>query len=201
MLIESQRAAQKARTRRRLVEVARRQYVARGSGALRTADVAREAGLSHGAVFVHFPTREALVLEVLGAIGRDLTDRLYDLGRSGATLGELLRAHVKSLAESEDEYRRLLIEEPLLPPGARLPIIGVQSAIAAHIAEVAGREMQAGRIREMPQHLLFNTWLGLVHHYVLHPQLFAPRGSVLEAHGETLVRHFMSLVSAEGKTR
>lgn len=200
MLTVSQRAAQKARTRRRLVEVARRQYVARGSG-LRTADVAREAGLSHGAVFVHFPTREALVLEVLSAIGRDLTDRLYDLGRAGATLGELLRAHVQSLAESEDEYRRLLIEEPTLPPEARLPIVGVQSAIAAHIAEVAEREMQAGNIRRMPQHLLFNTWLGLVHHYVLHPQLFAPRGSVLEAHGETLVRHFMSLVTARGETR
>lgn len=201
MLTESQRAAQKAETRGRIVAIARRQYVARGSSALRTADVAKEAGLSHGAVFVHFPKREDLVRAVLGEIGRDLTDRLYALGRAGASLGELLRAHVKALAESEDEYRRLLIEEPTLTREERLPVVGVQSAIASHIAEVAAREMKAGRVRKMPHHLLFNTWIGLVHQYVLHPQLFAARGSVLEAHGATLVRHFMALVSAHGEPR
>lgn len=195
MLIGSQRAVKKEETRRRIVEVARRQYVARGSGALRTAEVAKQAGLSHGAVFVHFPTREDLVRAVISEIGRGLGDQLYALGRSGATLGELLRAHVKSLAASEDEYRRLLIEEPTLTGDERLPFIGVQSAISAHITEVAAREMKAGRMREMPLYLLFNTWIGLLHHYVLHPQLFAPTGSVLEAHGEELVTHFMSLVT------
>jgi len=201
MLIDSQRAVQKARTRRRLVEIARRQYVARGSAALRTADVAKEAGLSHGAVFMHFPTREALVHAVLSEIGHDLSDQLYALGRAGATLEEFLRAHVESLAHNEDEYRRLLIEEPTLSPEERLPIVGVQSAIASHIAEVVERETKAGTIRKMPHHLLFNTWIGLLHHYVLHPHLFSPRGSVLEAHGDKLVRHFMSLVSTHGESR
>ncbi len=176
------------------MEIARRHVVMRGALALRTADVAREAGVSHGAVFVHFPSREELVRAVLEEIGRELTDRLYALGHTGATLGELLRAHVTSLADCEAEYRRLLVEEPSLSDEERLPFVGVQSAISAHIAHVATREMDAGTIRRMPVHLLFNTWIGLLHHYVLHPQLFAPTGSVLATHGETLVRHFLSLV-------
>ena len=80
------RDQQKQATRRTLVSKALRLCARHGFGPIRTADVARAAGLSHGAVFVHFPTRESLLDEVLSTFARTLTDALHDRVASGAGL-------------------------------------------------------------------------------------------------------------------
>ena len=55
--------------------------------------------------------------------------------------------------------------------------------------------MNAGAIEPMAPHLLFNTWLGLLHHYVANRDLFAPGGSVLERRGNELLDHTMHLLA------
>ena len=43
--------------------------------------------------------------------------------------------------------------------------------------------------------LLFNTWLGLVNHYLVNRDLFADPGeSVIARRGESLLDHFMALI-------
>ncbi|MBX5481881.1 MAG: TetR/AcrR family transcriptional regulator [Myxococcaceae bacterium] len=192
---ESQRAAQKAETRRRILEHARRLCARRGFARTRTVDVAKAARVSHGSVFVHFPSREALMAAVVGEMAREITDALHALGSQDAPLREVLAKHLDCLADREDELRWLLLEAPLLPKGFDAEWVGVQSAVAHHIAEAAARDMAAGRIREIPLHLLFNTWIGLVHHYVIHRELFAPGRSALKTHGRELLDHFMGLIS------
>jgi hypothetical protein len=44
---------------------------------------------------------------------------------------------------------------------------------------------------------LFNTWIALIHHYLVNRDLFAPRRSVVRAKGRELVDHFLSLVMRE----
>jgi len=51
-------------------------------------------------------------------------------------------------------------------------------------------------VRPMPRHLLFNTWIGLVHHYLANRDLFTDGPSVIAAKKEELVNHFLALVSA-----
>jgi hypothetical protein len=46
----------------------------------------------------------------------------------------------------------------------------------------------------MPLHLLFNTWIGLVNHYLVNRELFAPGASVIERRGAELLDHFMNLI-------
>jgi len=43
--------------------------------------------------------------------------------------------------------------------------------------------------------LLFNTWLGLIHHYLGNRDLFAPGHSVVERHGSMLLDHFVGLLA------
>ena len=50
------RLEQKQRTRERLLDVAATLFAERGLAATTTLEVARAAGVSHGTVFVHFPT-------------------------------------------------------------------------------------------------------------------------------------------------
>ena len=50
-------------------------------------------------------------------------------------------------------------------------------------------------MRKLPIHLLFNTWLGLVHYYLMNADLFAPGESVLSRYQDELVSHFLALIS------
>ena len=193
------RAEKKQQTRDLLIEAALELMAERGITATRTIDVAERAGVAHGTVFVHFPTREDLIAAVVGEHAGQIAVSLHDLAGEGVTVREILAAHLAGLAEHEAFYARLVMEGPLLPPYARATLLGIQSAISARLAEVAEREMAAGRIRRMPIPLLFNTWLGLVHHYLGNRELFAPGQSVVERWAPTLLDHYLGLITPDGE--
>lgn len=189
------RQERKERTRRILLKAALEQFARTGLVATRTLDIARRAGVSHGTIFVHFATREALVAAVIDEFGKRVAKRMHELASEGRGVKEVLKAHLRGLSEFEPFYARLVTEGPLLPQEAGSALIAIQSAISLHLNQAAEREMDAGAVRQIPAHLMFNTWVGLVHYYLANREAFAPRESVLEKHGGELVEHFMNLIS------
>lgn len=189
------RELQKRQTRQRLVEVAAELFARQGVLGTTTADVARAAGVSHGTVFVHFPTRDLLVAEVVSRAAGSVTRLLHDRMEDGLTVRDILRLHLEALAADEPLQARLVTEAPLLPSEARNRLIGTQAALSHHLRIAAEREVAAGKLRPVPPHLLFHTWVGLVNHYLANRDLFAPGGSVLERRGPELVDHLMMLLT------
>ncbi len=190
----AQRQEQKEQSRERLLGAAYRLFSRDGILDARTADIARAAHLSHGGVFVHFPTRDDLVTAVLGEIAGQIIGRIHDRVDRDARTRQVLAAHLEGLAEHEPFYARLVIEGPRLPSRARSTLIGIQSAISFHLAAAAQRDTDEGKIRKTSLPLLFNTWLGLLHHYLCNRDLFSPQGRVLERRGPELLDHIMRLL-------
>lgn len=193
------RADKKEQTRTLLLETALDLMAERGITATRTIDVAERAGVAHGTVFLHFPTRDDLVDAVVGEHADQIAGRLHELADGEATVRDVLAAHLAGLAEHEAFHARLVMEGPLLPPYARATLLGIHSAISAHLAQAAGFEMATGAIKNMPIPLLFNTWLGLIHHYLTNRDLFAPGESVVERWGPTLLDHYVRLLRPTGE--
>jgi AcrR family transcriptional regulator len=191
------RQQQKEQTRKLLIETALRQFAEHGLNATPTVDIARTAGVSHGTVFAHFPTREDLLIEVIQEFGTRIALRMHELAEGGKSLREVLEAHLNGLMEVEPFYTRLVTERPLLPVEVRYSLLGIQSAIAFHLQQVAEAEMNRGKIRNQPLHLLFNTWLGLIHYYIANSDLFAPGESVLKRYGPELLNHFLTLIATD----
>ena len=189
------RQQQKERTRRKLIAVARELFAEQGITATRTVDVARKASVAHGTVFTHFPTRDELVSAVLEDVVEQIIVRIHERVEAGAGIREVLRAHLQGLAEHEAFYARLVMEGPQLPQRARITLTGIQSVISFHLYQAAEQDRAQGHIRPIPQHLLFNTWLGLVHHYVCNRDQFAPGGSALDRHGDDLIDHYLGLLA------
>ena len=172
-----------------MVHVARRDGFREAS----TLDVAKRAGVSHGLVFAHFATRDALLVEAVGDLGLQVTNAIHALVSKGGDMRDVLRAHLRCIQDVEELYARLISELPFLPARARTAWLGVQSAISHHLTGAYATAVANGELKAVPAHLVFNTWIGLVHHYVLQRELFAPGGSVVRKHGATLVDHFMRL--------
>lgn len=193
--MKSQRQQQKESTRRIIIEAALEQFAKDGLVAARTSDIAAAAKVSHGSIFAHFPTRENLVDAVIEDFGMRVTSRLHELVNETCNIKEVFEAHLMGLREHEKFYTRLVSEAKLLSESSRNSLIMIQSAISFHISQISQREMEAGTIRKMPVDLLFNTWIGLVHHYLMNDDLFAPEGSVLEKYSNQLVEHYYNLIS------
>src|SRR5881628_637490 len=141
-------------------------------------------------------TRDRLVNAAMALFGRRLGVEFRQALEQDLGLRAVLRAHLRVLAEFEPFYARLVIEAPLLPPKVRSTLLMLHAAVSQRLFLALERERKAGRARRLERPLLFNTWIGLVHHYLVNRDLFATGDSVIAEQGDTLVQHFMTLVKA-----
>jgi AcrR family transcriptional regulator len=190
----SRRQQKKEQTRKLLLEVAFVEFSQRGIMATRMSDIAQAAGVSHGTVFLHFETQETLITAVIEEFGKKIARRTHELAAGSGGLKDGLKAHLEAIGEFEDFYSRVIQEHAFLPAAARETYVMIQSAISFHLSQLAQREMEAGLIKAMPFHLLFNTWVGLVNYYIMNKDLFAPQDSVLKRYGDVLLDHYMNLI-------
>lgn len=193
-MIVATRRERKERTRLAILGAAEALFTRKGLVATRTADIADSAGISHGSVFVHFGTRDELVETVVHRIGGRIVTNLRRLVRAGGGVREVLAAHLASLSEHERFYTRLVREGPFLPPDARRVLVKIQSAISTQLEEALERDAARRRIRKVPADFAFNLWIGLLHHYLLNRDLFAPQGSVIERWGRKLMNQYLQLL-------
>lgn len=189
----SKRLIQKENTRNKIIDTACRMFAEKGF-AVATSDIAKEAGISHGSIFVHFPTVNDLLIAVLSEFGRNIGLQLHSLAEAESGMAELLAAHLGVLREYEGFYTRFISEINLLPEEAKNTFAVIQSAAAFHFSKVAGSEKARGNIKEIPTHMLFNTWIGLVHYYLQNKVYFAPEGSVIDRYKQELIDTYLRLI-------
>src|SRR6202140_267036 len=180
------RQEQKVVTRDRLVNAAMALFARKGIVNTTTADVAKAVRMSHGVLFLHFPTRDDLVIAVIDEFGRRLSAEFRQAFERDLGLRAVLQAHLRVLAELEPFYARLVTEAPMLPPKVRSTLLMLHAAVSQRIFLALERERKAGRARKFDRPLLFSAWIGLVHHYLVNRDVFANGNSVIAQQGETL---------------
>jgi AcrR family transcriptional regulator len=195
-MLPATRQEQKEATRDRLVNAAMMLFARNGIAQTTTADIAKSIQMSHGNVFVHFPKRDDLVIAVIDEFGRRLATEFRIAFEKDLGLRAVLRAHLRVLAELEPFYARLVTEAPLLPLKVRSTLLMLHAGVAREFFFALERDRKAGRARKFEKPLIFNTWIGLVHHYIVNRDLFASGDSVIAERGESLINHFMTLVKA-----
>jgi AcrR family transcriptional regulator len=195
------RERQKERTKALLLKTAYDVFSEKGIMNTRVSDIAQAGKVSHGTIFVHFRSMEALIEEVISFYGQKIALRAHELADSCGCLPEFLRAHLSGIMEFEPFYTRLVLENRFLPPGARDSFIAIQSAISFHFNQAVRRERKPAQDEEIPSYLLFDMWIGLVHYYLANGDLFAPEGHVIRRYGETLTQNFLKLLTTKGEKR
>ena len=196
--METTRLQQKQQTRQKILAAAYRVYAQKGFSAP-TAEIAKEAGVSHGSIFAHFASQAQLVEAVLEQFGTQLGAGLHDLAENSADLQSLLCAHLTLLARHEQFYLHLITEKGQLPPQARLTFANLQSVAAYHFGRVL--QHTAAAQNGVPPHMLFNTWMGLVHYYLMNKELFSPEAPLLPRYTDELVRTFLTLAQTGEEQR
>jgi AcrR family transcriptional regulator len=189
----TQRTLQREETRRQLVRAGLRVVASSGFAGASTAAIAKETGKAHGTVFLHFPTREALVSELVAEVGRTISSQLAALDSAEPTISEVMDAHLKALKENEVLYARMLCEASSLPLSARAQIFALQSGIAWRLRAAYARARKR-EVREIDPVALANIWISLTNHYLMNRDLFAPGASVVSKRGAEIKNQVLKLV-------
>lgn len=180
------RDLQKAATRERLLEAARRCFERRGYSATVVADIVREAGVAHGTFYVHFSGVAAAADALLEGFNQSLASRLGPLLLEASPAGELepiVRRAAGLFLDALDDDRALVrfyAERATsgLPPEALATGIN-PPALEAITAALVQRAERAGSARlALVAHGLLALWLRVGLRYALEGGVL--RGDALE---------------------
>lgn len=149
-------------TQARIRREAMRLFVARGVDAVSMRDIAEASGVRPSTLYVHWPSREALIGELFTSGYAEYGSRVAELADSAGPFRERFAAIVRliCLFEAEDEtlFNFLLLTQHralwAIPDGAPTPIEIIQHAVA--------RAMQEGEIRAGEPAVLTAALVGIV---------------------------------------
>lgn len=167
----AQGALQKDRTRARILEAAQHVFATKGYHRALMDDVAREAGLSKGALYFHFPSKEELFLSLVEDAAEQLAQRVLE-AIEGARGGEAkvraaLRAAVTAFSENEALTRLVLVEWVGLGPAFHGKRFALQRALADLIRAQLDRAMAEGDIPPQDTELAAFAWIGAIQELVI----------------------------------
>jgi len=189
----SNRSLQKEGTRSKILKAAFKVYSEKGFGAP-TSLIAKEAGVAHGSVFLHFPTLNDLLSSLIEDFGETLCSRLHERLEPGGAIEGLLEAHIGILSEYEMFYTKLISETVLLPDDARTTVAMIQTSLACHFHKALAEGIGSGALKRLPPHILFNAWIGLIHYYLQNKDFFSPEGPVLKRYEKHLIFTYCELI-------
>ena len=197
IMADSTRQIQKLNTRKKIIETAYKIFSERGFS-VPSNIIAKEAGVSHGSIFAHFPTINDLMVSLLSEFGDKIGMNLHKLAKKCDSMENLLKEHLRVLEEYEAFYCRLISEKNVLPEEAKDIFAFIQSTVAFHFSSVIEREIEKGTVKKLPIPILYNTWLGLVHYYLMNRDFFSDSdGSVIKRYGPELVSTYLKLIKNE----
>ena len=138
-----------ASTRRRIVDGAAAALRARGLAGVGVADLMRQAGLTHGAFYTHFASRDALVAEAVAAAGDQSVRAVRQLAsRAGAkpALAAIVDAYCSTAHRDRPERGCVLAalggevarEGPAVRRALALRIESLLDVLAEHVPERHG---------------------------------------------------------------
>jgi AcrR family transcriptional regulator len=165
-------ATQKDQTRGRILVAARSAFAAGGYHGTAMDDVAHEAGLSKGALYVHFPGgKEELFVSLVEDCAAILAERVMNAieGTRGGRnkVAAALRAAVEAFSENENLTRLLLIESVGLSPALEEKRFALQATLAALVGGHLDDAAADGDIPPQDTALAASAWIGAVNEVVV----------------------------------
>jgi TetR/AcrR family transcriptional regulator len=153
----------------RILEAARREFVAKGFAAARMQSIAKDAGVNHALLHYYFGSKEKLyeaaLHEILATIWGGMRGELQALPAK-CSFEELLRALLKAHARIITGHPNFLpfilrefLNEGRMPPGPLAEILSSFGEVPRRINQALLAEIKAGRIRPIPP---VHFWMNMV---------------------------------------
>ena len=119
----NKRQVQKQKTRRLILQKAKEIFIDQGFLNTSTAQIATASEIAHGTLFLHFKSKDMLIIEILDQQLEQISKKIMELIRDTIGLEEILGKYLDFLEEEEDFFSVLARELPFYPEQLRRKII------------------------------------------------------------------------------
>jgi AcrR family transcriptional regulator len=161
----------KIATRERILRAALEVFARKGYHRAVVDDIVRASETSKGAVYHHFPNKEAIFLALVDDFAARLADAVARaIAGSHGALGKVeaaLRAGLETFARNRDLARLLLLEALSLGPAYEIKRTEIHERFAALIGGYLDQAVEEGAIPKLDTRVATLAWLGAVNEVVI----------------------------------
>lgn len=161
----------KVATRDRILQAALSVFARKGYHRAAVDDIVRASATSKGAVYHHFPNKEALFLALVDDLAARLAEAIAGaVAESHGALGKVeaaLRAGLLTFARHHELARILLLESVNLGPAYQAKRAEVHGRLAALIQGYLDQAVAEGAIEPIDTRVATLAWLGAVNEVVI----------------------------------
>jgi TetR/AcrR family transcriptional regulator, fatty acid metabolism regulator protein len=161
----------KPATRDRILQAALEIFAEKGYHRALVDDIVRASGTSKGAVYHHFPNKEALFLALVDEFSARLAGAMAEaIGSAHGALGKVqaaLTAGLETFARHRELARILLLEAVSLGPAYQSKRLEVHEHFASLIQAYLDDAVREGSIPPLDTRVTTLAWLGAVNEVVI----------------------------------
>jgi TetR/AcrR family transcriptional regulator, transcriptional repressor of aconitase len=161
--------------RDQILSAARRCFLRNGFHATSMQDLFAEAGLSSGAVYGYFPSKDDVIIAIAEENVRHVVEMIHEVanGEPGRPIGSVLADMVNVVRAKDAEEGLAGLAVLAWSEALRNPVLGSRFAdlfaqIRADLTEIVGKRQDAGNLpRDVPAASLASLFLCIVPGYIL----------------------------------
>ena len=168
----SQRKIEKEKTRLKLLNVAKKEFLKKGVLSTNTADIAKKAGIAHGSIFFHFNTKETLINEVIETQLKQITDNLYPLMNETDVLDKLINVYFLAIEENEKFFCMMARERPFYNKYLQHQMIYFDSVIRKYFHDAYKNGLEKNEYRTVDIGTVLDFLFSTINYYLSHNNLY-----------------------------
>lgn len=191
----NKRELQKKATRNLLKQCAKEEFVKQGFLKTATHSIAKKAGVAHGTLFLHFKTRETLIMEIIRDELVTLTDDMHLLLDRASDLKELLTIYLDYLEKDELFFAVIARELPFYPPELRREIFFTESGVRGYFYLILEGGIKNGRYKEQDITMSVTFLFGTISYILANRESLNPRGSVIKVKKKEIIKNFLTYIT------
>ena len=190
----NKRQTQKQFTREKIIAAAKQIFIEKGIINTATSQIAEMAGIAHGTLFLHFPNKDSLVIELLDVELSKFSDGIKQLIVKTTDIDKILDQYLNLIQEEEGFFSSLARELPTYKNELRRKILFRESLIREHFHQVIekGIEQNIYAKIDIPSALTF--LFGTINYYLSMKTSFVQEGSVIEKFHDQIIEIFMKIL-------
>ncbi len=158
----NRQASRSATTRAKLIRAARKLFASKGYAAVGTEEIVRRAGVTRGALYHQFSSKEDLFLAVYEQVEQGLTQRVAGTLVEVTSPFDAMRAGIRAFLEAcraPEVQRIVLIDGPAVLGWERWREVAERNGLGL-IEAVLKAAIEAGEIAELAPELLAHLLMG-----------------------------------------
>ncbi len=180
----------KLQTRNNILLKATELFLAKGVQKTSTQEIAKAAGVAHGSIFVHYYSRENLVVEVLYNEIKGIVRELSVFEKEHHQPLQLLDKYIELFNQKEDVFYILYHELDYLHPDIKIEVIPMETMIRNCLYLSLNAQGMLSQWSPEEIGAKMEAFFSLIFYYICMRDVYGKRNEVILKKKERIIDHF-----------